>query len=153
MVARDDDDLDRRRRLMLPAKNNLAADTDGLAFSLMNDTIVWDPNPIPLTAGEYFHNQAQTADGRKSPARDEAKKWLLDTLRDGPRWADEILDMAKQEGFSEKTLRRSKEQAGIISERVGYGHEGKSYWRLPEHQDRKPDYQAEYPPHAVCGHL
>jgi hypothetical protein len=85
-----------------------------------------------MTAGEYFSRQADAKTARRSPARDEAKAWLLDTLKNGPVAADVVFDMASQGGFSDRTINRVKKQLGIMSERRGFGGHGKSYWRLPD---------------------
>ena len=82
---------------------------------------------------------------RKSPARNEAKHWLLDVLKKSPIWADEIWEAAKPEGFSVRTIKRAKEEVGIVSERAGFGRDGKSYWRLPEHIGKTPEHKPDTP--------
>ncbi|MCP4712797.1 MAG: AAA family ATPase [Planctomycetes bacterium] len=133
-VTKDNDD--KERRLILPAKNNLAVDNNGLAYRLIDSRVEWEPNPIERTAGEHF--QEMETGGRKAPARDESKAWLSDILQDGPVWADEATEMVKQEGRNMNTVNTAKRELGIISEKVGFGKDAKWYWRLP--------HQPKYPP-------
>ena len=112
------------RRLMLPAKNNLA-DThgSGLAYTIEMGRVIWEPAPVLLGADELLLQ----ADDDATP-REEAKCWLEQTLQDGmPQPAKDLLKAAKSDGISEKTLRRAKKDLGVISKQV----ERAWVWMLP----------------------
>ena len=47
---------------------------------------------------------------KQAPARDEAKEFILDFLKDGEKEISELDDMAKALGISQTTLRRAKEE-------------------------------------------
>lgn len=47
--------------------------------------------------------------GHAAPKRDEARDWLKDYLREGPKVVGDVYKAAKLKGISEKTLKRAKE--------------------------------------------
>lgn len=47
---------------------------------------------------------------KQAPARDEAKEFILDFLKDGEKEISELDEMAKALGISQTTLRRAKEE-------------------------------------------
>lgn len=129
-VTKDNDDP--RRRLVLPAKNNLAPDALGLAYSLEpygpNGTAVvaWEPDPVSMTADE-----AMQADAGNSDAEDgnQAKAWLRDALKDGPMPAKKVLDQGKANGFTNKAVRRAFHD--LKCERKKSDFEGGWVWWAP----------------------
>ena len=72
-VTRDKDNS--RRRLVLPAKNNLAPDSLGLAYSLepygANGTAVvcWEPDPVTTSADEAMQGDTSKADAEDGNGR------------------------------------------------------------------------------------
>ncbi len=52
---------DPHRRLMVPLKNNLAADAEGLAFSITNSAITWEDEPVDVSADEAFLSTRRVA--------------------------------------------------------------------------------------------
>lgn len=134
IVARDPENEE--RRLVLPAKNNLGDDRQGLAYRIESATagdgietsrIVWDSEPVNLTA-----DQALEAGGQddERTERDDAADWLRDLLGDGPTPAKEIQAQAKEAGYSWSTVRRAKAQAGIEVVKAGFAQGWK--WQLSE---------------------
>ena len=62
----------------------------------------------------------QAAVDNKSPgARDTAKKFLGDMLAKGPVLKTEIEEAAEANSISEKTLRRAKDDLGVLAKRIG----------------------------------
>jgi transcriptional regulator of acetoin/glycerol metabolism len=88
--------------------------------------IVWEPDYGDVTATEAM----QAASENKSPGvRDEAKKFLLAILANGPVAKGEIEDAAKAEGISERTLYRAKrELKNILAKKDAV--DGGWTWRL-----------------------
>ena len=124
-LAREREDPE--RRLLLPVKMNLAKDVGGLAFTLASDSwvsdgaphLVWEPDPVTMTADDILN-----PDGRRpgpSPVkRDGAAEWLLLALRNGPREAGELYAEAEVNGITKGTLRRAKDELGILPRKIGF---------------------------------
>lgn len=105
------DAKNRDRRLLLPGKNNLAAEGRGLAFTIAGDppAVCWQTEAVEMTATEAL--AAETAgneSARDRPARDEAQSWLADLLADGPVPTAEIREEAAAAGFSWRTIQRAR---------------------------------------------
>ena len=70
-----------RRRLFLPIKNNLA-DSNGLAFEIVDGRVEWDPNPVI--------ERIDDLDDGDQTERDMAKEWLQAHLADGAKEANAV---------------------------------------------------------------
>jgi hypothetical protein len=62
----------------------------------------------------------------------DAAEMLKHELASGPRLANDITALAKREGISEKALRLAREKLCGRPERVGFGKDGRVYWRLKD---------------------
>jgi hypothetical protein len=142
------DDAENGRKLFVRAKNNVSARSKDktLAYrfgarevgkdeesgeTIIAPYILWEPEYVDVTAVEAM----QAAVDNKSPgARDEAKKFLADTLAKGPVLKAEIEEAAEANSISEKTLRRAKVDLGVIAEKDRSKADGKWYWKLPPGQ-------------------
>lgn len=107
------------RRLFLPAKNNLAQDTTGMAYTVITaeneaPVIVWEPEPITKTADEAL---TTLKSDEEYTATDEAVDFLRDLLFNGAMMVSQIQKEARQAGISEKSLRRAREKLGIKSKK------------------------------------
>jgi putative DNA primase/helicase len=120
------------RRLFLPLKNNLGPDRIGHAFriedrivadGISTSAVVWEPDPVTVTADE-----ALAPAGKKAPAA--AIDFLQQALSDGPMEQAEIVQLGKDAGFSEKSLRTAREKLGVKSRKEGFGADGKWVWVL-----------------------
>jgi DNA polymerase bacteriophage-type len=136
------DDRDNHRKLFVKGKNNLAPrDQNTLAFSFADRAvgtdkktgaairapyIVWQLEPVDITATEALQAAAQF----KSPsARDGAKHFLAALLGDEPVDAKDVYEAAKENGISQRTLHRAKDDLGVEVKRDGPGAEGHRAWR------------------------
>ena len=55
------------------------------------------------------------------PQRKEAKAFLHEELKRGPRPARELIELAKNQlGISEKTLRTAQHELGIVASKAGF---------------------------------
>ena len=61
----------------------------------------------------------------------EAEEYLRAELAEGTRPATEVEGPAMRR-FSRATLRRAKKAVGVVSERQGFGNQGRWYWHLPD---------------------
>ncbi|HPC97326.1 MAG TPA: AAA family ATPase [Sedimentisphaerales bacterium] len=124
----------KRRRLLLPGKNNLAAEGGGLAFTIVGDppAISWERDPVTMTADDALateNGNEKQKPGPKPKARDRAVEWLRDLLKDGPLASAKILQEGKEAGYSSRTLHRAKDELGIKPYREQFG--GAWMWKLP----------------------
>jgi hypothetical protein len=134
-------DSDHQRRLLVRGKNNLAKRDDRAlafrvdAFEVGRDKrnglaieapfLIWDAEYVEITATEAL----QAATENKAPgARNTAKKFLRELLRNGPVAATEIEKAAKAEGITTRTLHRAKQELGIVAKKDG--PDGKWQWYL-----------------------
>jgi hypothetical protein len=136
LVAPDPED--KARRLFLPLKNNLGPDVSGLAYSIEaaivdssagsieTSRVVWHPDPVLVTADDL--TQSDTPKG--TSALHEAMDWLQGVLADRALAAAEVLELARADGISEKTLRRAQKALGIQSVKIAMA-QGWS-WSLPK---------------------
>ncbi len=128
-LSKDRDDAG--LRLLLPGKNNLAPESDGLAFRIAGNpgVIHWEADPVAMTADEALARENGGKDGNHS-AIDEAEAWLRDTLANGSYYAKELKDMAKRDGISERTLDRAANNLNVRRGPDSFG--GPWSWSLPE---------------------
>jgi hypothetical protein len=122
VVAKDDQDPDGRRRIMVPIKNNLGDDRTGLSYTMEpvdlpngieTVRIAWGADPVTVTA-----DKALTRDEERGAGRD-AEAFLRDILAGGPVAVPKIMEAAKQACVSERTLRRVKDDLGVKAAKAG----------------------------------
>jgi putative DNA primase/helicase len=109
-------------------KSNLRTGVPGLAFYIDPELgdVRFDLNAEVPKAAELL---AVAADRRP---REEAKAFLLDRLKNGPRDARELRDEAVQEGINYVTLCSARKDLGVRAEKISYGrHGGKWTWYPP----------------------
>ena len=123
------------RRLLVPIKNNIAADTKGLACSIEPHPhaglpiVRWSTESLNLDADSALSAFATNV-SRPAEERRDAVRWLRSQLADGPRPTKEISETAAAHGFSIGTLRRAFRDLGGVAVRTGYGTQGQWHWRL-----------------------
>jgi hypothetical protein len=128
-VAPDPDDSE--LRLMLPVKQNLAANTGGFAFRIEapNGTarLVWDSGTVRADVNDVLGG---FEDRETRSARREAEEWLRDVLADGPVAVTKIQADAKSAGIAGHTLRDAATALRVQREKIGFklGWE----WSLPK---------------------
>jgi putative DNA primase/helicase len=134
---------DKGRKLLLPGKNNLAPEGDGLAFRISGDppSIVWERERVQLSADDALAIENEHGSGKPGPEpvkQNAAKEWLQTILRDGPMYVGDtensavgtIRAEAKDASLSWATVRRAMEELGVKSGRCPYTK--KYQWRLPK---------------------
>jgi hypothetical protein len=124
-----------QRRLLMPLKNNLAADVTGLAFTIETHAatrqpiIHWSPDPIAISADTIVGNARPR--GRPDAACQDAMDWLRKRLAKGPAPARDVVEEADAHGISKATVRRAFRDLGGEAVRAGFGPFGEWSWRLP----------------------
>lgn len=103
-VSRDPDD--QRRRLVLPVKNNVAADGSGLAYRIAGEPprVEWEADPVALTADDAL---APAEEREERSERERARDWLREALAAGPVPSLDMRADAEELGFSLRTLQRA----------------------------------------------
>ena len=128
LVARSEDSPE--KRVLLPVKNNLGPDTQGVGYALRTTEsrvpfIEWLSGPVSMTADEAL--RSSTEDRRTST--EDCVDWLRAVLSDGEKSASELMDAAERLGFSSKVLRRSREKLAVRTDKAGV--KAGWYWSLP----------------------
>jgi len=128
------DGENKRRRLLLPGKNNLAPEGNGLAFTIIGDppTIVWERDPVAMTADDALiteNGNPEKKPGPKPEARNKTRDWLRDLLRTGPMEAGKVKVEATEAGYAWRTVQRAKDELGVKPDRHQFG--GAWIWKLP----------------------
>ena len=140
IVTKDPDNP--HRRMFMPAKNNIAKENVGLAYSIVEaengaPVIAWEPDPITITADEALAIPQQNTERTNT---DEAVDFLKILLSKGPVHATEVNKQAKQLGLNEKPLRLAREKLKIKPKKVDF--DGPWVWALPQDalntQDAQP---------------
>ena len=134
-----EDAEDKDLRLMLHAKNNLAAPPQGLAYRL-KQTIVgeagkgitasyvdWEANPVSITANEAL--AAEVSNNGPKPCQ-EAETFLRELLANGALPQKQVKADADESGLSWATVRRAKSRLNIKPYKSGM--DGGWMWMLPK---------------------
>jgi putative DNA primase/helicase len=144
------------RRLFLKAKNNLAADSKGLAYSfqapvvatdaigdMVAPCIAWSTQHVDMTAAEAL--AAAVGGNDESTDTDDAADFLRKVLADGPLAVKEAERQAVEAGLlaegrpigQSKPFRTARKTLGIITDKGGM-REGWT-WALPKMPFRAED--------------
>lgn len=126
IILQDNDDAGAKKALAAARAVGVDAKTGEAIFA---PHILWEDNHVDVTAAEAM------ATAKSPAARDEAKKFLTDTLANGPVLKAEIEDAADANGISERTLFRAKGELGVMARKDGPN--GTWTWRLPEGATKK----------------
>lgn len=132
------DPHDETRRLLLPIKMNLGRIPTGLAFQVESNlhgegVLRWDAEPVLMNADELLRQETEREPAGNRTERDDAKDWLTDVLSAGAVAANEVKESAKSNGITAATLRRAREELGIVTKRDGFGPGSRMLWMLADH--------------------
>ena len=139
------DPKDRRRRLLLPIKNNLASDCGGLAYEIGGFTgsspvVAWSADPVTVTADEALASENKR--GPSGEAVKEAGEWLRTFLASGAKPQPDVQETAKANGISHGTLRRAFKAIGAKAVKDGF--QGPWQWTLSDQgKDAQPSLSQE----------
>lgn len=132
VVAKDKDDP--RRRLFLPAKNNIGNDETGLAYNITDGMVAWERDPVTMSVDEALGAENGGGDeprrGPEPVIQDEARRWLLHLLSDGAVAVARIKAESQAAGMAWRTVHRAADSLGAIREKNGF--DGGWQWRLPK---------------------
>lgn len=122
------------QRALAQTKNNLAPFGKTLLYHLdySNGGVVFD-DFSNLTDDEII-SPADKKNTKASIALEEAKEFLKEAMKESYIKADEVLQMASDEGITSATLHLAKKALGIQSKRYGYGKNSTNWWRYPNYE-------------------
>ena len=123
LVAEDKDD--KKRRLLLPLKNNLVEAPTGLKFQIVDGVVHWFDETVTIDADSVLVEDRDSAGTRQA-----ASDWLASLLAPGPMPVKEIRAAAVADCHSWRTVNRAKQELGVRAERNGYGSGGQWSWAL-----------------------
>ena len=125
------DPVEPKRRLMTPAKTNLAAGIGGLAFEIETaqdqPRIAWKAGRIEIAADDLVRLSREPlrelAQRIELTPREEVAAWLHEQLIDGPWVRKDLWTEARGMGFARRTVYRALHEIGAVV--VNDGREGK----------------------------
>jgi putative DNA primase/helicase len=147
LVAKDPNDPEGNRRVMVPIKSNLSANRKSLFFKLHPVSIlesnpdekietacvVFDEEEGDIDATEFLNPDRRVEESKTS----RAIRFLNETLRTGPMPDSDIERIAKEAGINLNTFRLARKRRGIKAYKTGMS--GKWQLCLPEQWDASKD--------------
>lgn len=103
------DPNDKTRRALVHIKSNLAVIGESIGFEIDERGFTWT-GVSDLTADDVL---SAASDAEESSALDEAKKFLYESLANGPLPVPEIKKAATKAGVNWRTLRRARESLAV----------------------------------------
>jgi hypothetical protein len=155
LAAFDPGDPEGERRVLAVTKTNLARRVASLAYRVVEA----DGVPAVEWLGRSDHTarsllRAQAEEPEERAALQEAVEFLVEALAQGPRPAEEVLREAQQAGLAERTVRRARAVARVVSRRVGgLGGAGRWVWALPDQAVKEASPGPKVAIHEGFGHL
>jgi hypothetical protein len=133
MIAKDPQNP--LRRLLLLAKCNIAPDEGGLAYSIIDGAIAFEPDAVLESADDVLAAEnGANSDGKPGPepvARNAAVEWLRAELADyAEHPVPSLRENAKAAGMGWRTVERASAELRVRSHRATFG--GGYVWRLPK---------------------
>jgi hypothetical protein len=154
LIAKDPDDPAGQRRVLATQKQNLAGPSPSLAFR-----VVPDDSGVPMIdwEGESPHTAASLlAAGKSRPEGsklDDALDFLTTVLSNHkPVTATQIEALADANGIRLGTLRRAKQELGVVSRREGFGRGSTVFWELPDEPRAVSEPGSDEPPQEQDDH-
>lgn len=121
-------------RAIVPIKSSLAPEGKAVAFELDRDTGFKWLGESKLTEKDLL--SISKKDTTKTTKLEKAKKYILELLEDGDILVKEAEEILEDEGFSNSTIRRAREQLTeelkLESYAKGFGENKKSYLKKHE---------------------
>lgn len=140
VVAKEEDS---ERRVLARAKSNIADDSGGCTYSIVETTagdnitttVVQWGDTVEGTAWEIL---ASAENFTEETNEDNPADCLRQILSTGPMPAKEVKKLMSDNGYSDKQTRTARQKLGVEIERKGSGKDHVSLWQLPawfEEQD------------------
>jgi hypothetical protein len=119
---------DTDNRVITISKSNITLDRGGFAYTIEPVQLVNGISATVVKWGAAVEGTAQSiiddAEGIERTGKPmnkvgEAETFLHEELKNGPRAAREMIELARQLGIHPKTLERAREKRGIVTSKAG----------------------------------
>ncbi len=134
------------RKMFLRGKGNLSRHRHGMAYRIEDvgdkaGRVKWEAEAIDMTADDYLEQASKP--GMDAESRDDAAKWLRDTLGDSTMTKSELQDRRNKDGvaFSWRTAQRAMKHAKVKCERDP--HTNKYVYRMLRDGNNQPQAMEE----------
>jgi len=135
-----DPETNERLFAFFSVKTSYSGEFQGLLYRIVPAVVEQDGRQFPTSRVELVRplTNAEVAELTARSAHlpipaisklDEAKKFLLVSLKDGPAVGNEVIAAAKEAGISQGTLARARTELGVKSKKES-GGSGRSVWSL-----------------------
>jgi putative DNA primase/helicase len=104
------------QRWMVSLKNHFGPPCEPMAFHIADNRVVWDEPPASVPADVMA---AFVRKGDRRLEREQAGRWALERLAEGPLEANELFGDGEAFGFSRRTLRRALVDLGLKPTKCG----------------------------------
>lgn len=125
-------------RILAHAKSNLGRLQPSQRVAIIETGVTWQATDITTskaviteTAENVSADDLVRVGGHGNSPRMRAAKFLRQLLADGPHRAKEVIQLAEDDGISEKTLRRAADDIGVEK----FQRERQWWWFLPDEDD------------------
>ncbi|MCL2647108.1 MAG: AAA family ATPase [Phycisphaerales bacterium] len=142
------DKENKSRRLLLPGKNNLAPEGNGLAFHIVGApaSVAWEHDPVDMHADDALAQEngfgEDAKPGPEPDAQNQAVDWLADELTDQQEHpVKDIQDAAKEAGLAWRTVQKASKRLNVKVHRTGFG--GGYVWQLTKPASSAPTMCAD----------
>jgi putative DNA primase/helicase len=127
------DPEDDGRRLLMPVKNNLSPDRSGMAFTIADGVLAWEPEPIRVDINEILGGPPSRVAAGKAERLERAAAWLKTLLAEGSLPGEEVVEKAAAAGFGRNITWEAKALAGVRAFKPAF--KGVWHWKLEPPSD------------------
>jgi hypothetical protein len=125
------EDAETKRRFCFNEKNNLREKAAPVEYFISDDGFAWGDTDESVCAEAFAKSKPDPNSAKKRLKADEVIAWIRQTLDEGPMSANMILRLARANEIPERSLKRHKDDAQAVSERLGgLAEGGRWYWYL-----------------------
>ena len=114
------------RKLLVTVKNTLAPPAPARAFEIVDGRAVMREEVFNVSFAEFIAPASRRLEARHD--REQAARWLLGALADGPVASRELFRQARDCGISTRTLRRAADSLGLAPRKSSF--DGPWQWQL-----------------------
>ena len=115
-----------QRRLLAPVRMNFCEEPEWLAFRIVDGRVAWETP----TDGESLSSCIENPIREKAVVLHEVMDWLREELKDEDQSASSMRERARENGYSQATLRRACKKVKVRHIRREFGPIGHWRWTL-----------------------
>jgi len=128
------------RCLMLRVKNNLSPNKTGMAYSIADGAVLWEPDPVNIRPNDVLANEKPANTTRKERVIEAIRK----VLADGGLSSEDVIERCAAEGIGKNSVWSHKDEAGVVVIKDPF-FQGKWRWRLAEPAPKAPEASRSLP--------